>query len=304
MTMRTFRLWGPLAAAALAIGGTSCGDDTTTPDTGGDDGTVEIAADADADVPAEAEAEVGADADADVEPDLGPAVCGNGTTESGEVCDDGNTVNEACGTTDPAACLADCSLVMSLCGNSTVDPGEQCDDGNTDSFDDCTTSCTINDHNIGAPCRCTADCDDIDMTAGTIEGCENVVAPGDGTAELACGRSINNTTYGVQVYAAEGSCTLMAMGCTGTELICTLAPAVGNVDAFECPAPYIEGTDVREIMGATITTKLCGVPCDSQTDCRWNAVEAPDSPWAGECGQWQCLYSEDAGVNLCNDPRP
>ncbi len=33
--------------------------------------------------------------------------------------------------------------MMALCGNGSLDPGEQCDDGNTVSGDGCSASCTI-----------------------------------------------------------------------------------------------------------------------------------------------------------------
>ncbi|HCF58984.1 MAG TPA: hypothetical protein DFS52_13460, partial [Myxococcales bacterium] len=49
-------------------------------------------------------------------------VCGNGTVESGEACDDGNAV-------DGDGCSADCKSTEQ-CGNGFVDKGEVCDDGN------------------------------------------------------------------------------------------------------------------------------------------------------------------------------
>ena len=54
-----------------------------------------------------------------------PAVCGNGTVEAGEQCDDGNTA-------DGDGCDSNCQIEP-VCGNGTVEAGEQCDDGNTDS---------------------------------------------------------------------------------------------------------------------------------------------------------------------------
>ena len=230
--------------------------------------------------------------------------CGNGVVEEGEVCDDGNTTNEACDTTAADACLADCTLRMSTCGNGTLDPGEACDDGNTEDYDSCTTSCTVNDQNIGAPCRCEGrECSDTDPTAGRIIGCDNVVEPSDGSAVVACGRSIENRVYGITIYSAGGSCTLMAMSCTGTPFVCDRAPVVGDTTAFACPRGYVEGTDTRTVMGATLTTKICNKPCDGQNDCRWNEVEDSDSPWAGACGQWQCLLDPATGEGVCGDPR-
>ncbi len=65
-------------------------------------------------------------------------VCGNGTVEYGEQCDDGNQ-------TAGDGCAPDCTLEGN-CGNGVVDPGEECDDGayNSDSFPDaCRTDCTM-----------------------------------------------------------------------------------------------------------------------------------------------------------------
>lgn len=73
----------------------------------------------------------------------GPATCGNGLVEPGEVCDDGFT--DACGT-----CNVDCTAVgsgLGACGDSTVcaEAGESCDDGNTtDDGNGCSATCELN----------------------------------------------------------------------------------------------------------------------------------------------------------------
>jgi cysteine-rich repeat protein len=74
-------------------------------------------------------------------------VCGNGTVESNEECDDGNTV-------DNDGCSATCTTEQQLtpvCGNSTVEQGEQCDDGNTLDGDGCSSTCN-NEQAIGPVC--------------------------------------------------------------------------------------------------------------------------------------------------------
>jgi cysteine-rich repeat protein len=60
-------------------------------------------------------------------------VCGNGTVESGEACDDGNAV-------DGDGCSADCKSTEQ-CGNGFVDKGEVCDDGNNYDEDGCRRDC-------------------------------------------------------------------------------------------------------------------------------------------------------------------
>lgn len=63
-----------------------------------------------------------------------PPVCGNGFRETGEACDDGNTV-------DDDACSARC--MPARCGDRIVQRGahEECDDGNTRAGDGCSASC-------------------------------------------------------------------------------------------------------------------------------------------------------------------
>jgi len=97
-----------------------------------------------------------------------PPVCGDGTVDPGEVCDDGNTANgdgcrsdcteERCGdaiidlteqcddgnTTSGDGCDAACRIEPDpVCGDGNVDPGEVCDDGNTTGGDGCRSNCTL-----------------------------------------------------------------------------------------------------------------------------------------------------------------
>jgi len=62
-------------------------------------------------------------------------VCGDGTVQMGEACDDGNTV-------DGDGCQADCTLPTgAVCGNGMREAGEHCDDSNTKNLDGCDASC-------------------------------------------------------------------------------------------------------------------------------------------------------------------
>lgn len=68
--------------------------------------------------------------------------CGDGivTTNTGEVCDDGNNTNGD-------GCSATCQIEEDepMCGDGTVDPGEQCDDGNNTNGDGCSATCQTED---------------------------------------------------------------------------------------------------------------------------------------------------------------
>jgi cysteine-rich repeat protein len=61
-------------------------------------------------------------------------VCGDGTTDPGEECDDGGTVDED-------GCSSNC--VVEFCGDSIRQAGlgEQCDDGNNTDGDGCSATC-------------------------------------------------------------------------------------------------------------------------------------------------------------------
>jgi cysteine-rich repeat protein len=61
-------------------------------------------------------------------------VCGDGTEQAPEECDDGNTVSGD-------GCSADC--VVEVCGDGIVNDGEACDDAGTVSGDGCSAVCTL-----------------------------------------------------------------------------------------------------------------------------------------------------------------
>ncbi len=99
---------------------------------------------------------------------ISPAVCGNGTKETGEVCDDGNTANnDQCSNDCKNSCPSGqkwtgtkCeTIVTAVCGNGTKETGEICDDGNTTNGDrcsaDCKNSCPVDQIWNGTQCTTT-----------------------------------------------------------------------------------------------------------------------------------------------------
>jgi cysteine-rich repeat protein len=144
--------------------------------------------------------------------------CGNGVTDPGEVCDDGNLgsgdgcspdclSDESCGNGrvdavvgetcdcgadeasrpahcaarngDPASpCTDDCR--SRYCGNGELDPGEVCDDGNLGSGDGCSPDC-LSDESCGngiADYAAGEECDCGDDPAHPAAGCAAANGPG------------------------------------------------------------------------------------------------------------------------------
>ncbi len=66
-------------------------------------------------------------------------ICGNNKIETGEACDDGNTINnDGCS----FSCMVEVVL-PAICGNRIVESGEACDDGNVINNDGCSSMCTL-----------------------------------------------------------------------------------------------------------------------------------------------------------------
>ncbi len=104
------------------------------------------------------------------------SVCGNGTMEPGEQCDDGAANSDS----TPNACRTDCR--SPYCGDGIPDTGEDCDDGNTANDDGCLTACLGGDD-----CCMVNQCGDgwLDTTpvgdGSQVEACDDGnVSGGDG----------------------------------------------------------------------------------------------------------------------------
>jgi MYXO-CTERM domain-containing protein len=92
-------------------------------------------------------------------------VCGNGTVEGTEACDDGNTSNLD-------GCLNSC--VVATCGDGYVWGGtEECDDSNASNTDGCLNSCVVATCGDGYVLAGTEACDDgnADNTDGCLDTC-------------------------------------------------------------------------------------------------------------------------------------
>ncbi len=207
--MRNLHLLAPLGGALLALALAGCPSDE--PKCG--DGTTEGEA-------------------------LCGALCGNGTIDPGEECDDGNT-------TDGDGCTADCRMgVVQVCGNGVTEGTEQCDDANQISSDGCENDCTTTVAVCGNGTREGDElCDDGNQTAG--DGCENDCTPtpagicGDATVDPGEECDDGNTT---SFDGCENDCTettVVFEQCPGA----TLPPPSGG------PCDIITGDAARLITG-------------------------------------------------------
>ncbi len=131
--------------------------------------------------------------------DHGTGACGDGVVDSGEQCDDGNTVSG-----DGCSSVCKIETAGSICGDGIVDVAtEGCDDGNTVSGDGCSSDCRVEVHN---PCG--------NGTLDTGETCDD----GNATGGDGCG-----TTCQVE----------MGFMCTGSPSVCTAVPVATGT----CAAP-------------------------------------------------------------------
>lgn len=152
------------------------------------------------------------------------ATCGNGTVESEEQCDDGNT-------TDGDGCSATCKTESSAaCGNGKIEAGEECDDGNTTGGDGCSAACK---NESGAVCG-----------NGTIEGSEACddgnTTDGDGCSST-CTKEVPATCGDGNLDPGEQCDDGNQIAGDGCENDCTKTPGAGEVVCQEL-APLASGT--------------------------------------------------------------
>ena len=113
------------------------------------DTEVDTATDTTEDTAADAVEDTATDTAEDTTTDAGE-VCGNGSVEAGESCDDGNVVTEACiyGEASCEVCNATCQLepgAVTFCGDGFLDPTELCDEGSDNGVGGCSLLCDCSD---------------------------------------------------------------------------------------------------------------------------------------------------------------
>lgn len=180
-----------------------------------------------------------------------------------------------------------------------VDAGEESDGG-----EDIDAGEPDENQWVGSGCTCSGEgCEQMGVpvpNGGTISGCDDV--PTDWTgAEKVCLRTYEGDVAN-NTYFANGYCSLMAVACEGTALICNNA-VMGDYDnMLECPEGTIMVTDtvLVNVMGseATIQNKNCVIPCEETGDCREDEL---DPVLDNAPTQYECM--EKDSIKFCFDPR-
>ncbi len=148
------------------------------------------------------------------------AVCGDGTKEGAEACDDSNTTaGDGCSATCTVESGYSCtdaspSVCSTVCGDEIIAGSEACDDGDTDAGDGCSATCTVETgfSCTGTPSVCTGICGD-SLIKGS-EGCD------DGNTDAGDGCSATCT--------AESG-----YSCTGTPSVCSTTCGDGIIAGSE-----------------------------------------------------------------------
>lgn len=144
------------------------------------------------------------------------AVCGNGVLDSGEACDDGNTVSGD-------GCSGDCLTIESsaVCGNMLIESGEVCDDGNTVSGDGCSSNCS-------------SSCGDSDGGARYYISGSVAVTNSSGTTSTA--DSCTGSTLSERICQPNDTLGLVSSSCSGgcASGKCTFVPFRNSATGLSC----------------------------------------------------------------------
>jgi cysteine-rich repeat protein len=163
-------------------------------------------------------------------------VCGNGTKEGSEACDDGNT-------TAGDGCSATCTVEeppAPVCGNGTKEGSEACDDGNTAAGDGCSATCTVEEEpqsQCEAPANACQEC--------SCTSCATQIAACEGATGVAAAGPAAGTSK-AELCTAVVRCG-QASGCRGSACFC------GTADLVSCLLGMGNGPCQPEIFAAAET---------------------------------------------------
>ncbi|MDH5716467.1 MAG: DUF4215 domain-containing protein [Spirochaetia bacterium] len=266
----------------------------------------------------------GCDADCKIEAAI--PVCGNGAVETGETCDDSNTITESCayGETSCTVCDSTCNLtagaVTGHCGDGTVNGTETCDDNNvvTESCAYGETSCTVCDSNCSSAAGAVSYCGDgfIDNTNGEAcdsNGADNLMCIGSTCQYSSCGDGYINAATSEQcdtngtdtVSCNAGTCLTSlcgdgyANGIAGeqcdTSGIDTDVCNAGTCQLSECGDGYSNAAASEQCDTSGTDTNVCNAGTCLTSLCGDGYANAADSE---ECDDGNALDT-DACLNTC-----
>ena len=200
--------------------------------------------------------------------------CGDGTKQSNEACDDGNTNNVD-------YCSNSCTLPV--CGNGVVQGAEACDDANSNNADTCTTSCQKT--------RCG-------------DGTRNTPSNGYGFNEACDLGSSGNTGTCSAPYG--GSCTYCTSTCTsGTKIGPKCGDgAVQTANGEQCDSSNLNGQTCISRGYALGGTLACTSSCTFNTAgcavCNPNSCSSYSSSSCNTCSSfcdWDSVNNHCCGNN-------
>jgi len=223
--------------------------------------------------------------------------CGDGVRDTGEACDDGNTI-------DTDTCRNTCALPG--CGDGVVQAGEECDDGNTVNTDACLNTCVDASCGDGytwtgreqcdttTPRVCASSCGSSGTQACTdcswAAGC---TAPGEecnGTDDD-CDTACDN---GFACCAGTGGTCTTGCGSSGTRL----CSAICGWSACTPPTELCNGAD-----DDCDTVRDDGFPCvaGAVTPCATTCSSAGTRTCSAACTPGACVAPAEACNGLDDD---
>lgn len=220
-----------------------------------------------------------------------PDLCGNGETDPGEMCDDGNTV-------DDDGCSANC-LSDETCGNGYPDPDEICDEGGDTAA--CDADCSLPSCGDGyVNEQADEECD----SAGESASCNS-----DCTL-TECGDGIINITAG-EVCDDIGESADCNVNCTSSECGDGVVNATDDEDCDDAGESVNCNADCTlSVCGDNVLNVTDDEACDGGSDCNNTTCLCPEnleSDGSGGCTTSATACSDgvdgdDDGLTDCDDP--
>lgn len=198
------------------------------------------------------------------------AVCGDGITQAGESCDDGNLTNgdgcsAVCTVQSGYTCTGSPSVCNSLCGDGVVTGTESCDDANNTPGDGCSATCSVESGFtcIGSPSACTPItyplvADRAGTGSGTITS-----SPAGITCGADCSESYpSGTMVSLSAASASGSTFSGWSGaCAGTGSCTVTMNAAKSVTATFSLSTYNLSVSKAGNSSGTVTSSPAGINC-------------------------------------------